>query len=78
VKGQPEWSSTAYISNLKSSFPTVMKAVMRRFSYKFRLTELRKRSEAGTGPENRIFQNTTSKTEVKKLLMTEKLQLICK
>jgi hypothetical protein len=34
-KGQPDWSRTAYISNLKSSFPMVMNAVMR-FSYEFR------------------------------------------
>jgi hypothetical protein len=39
---------------------------------------LRKRSQAGTGPENKIFQNTTSKKEVKKLLVTEKLQQVCK
>jgi hypothetical protein len=35
LKGQPDWSRTAYISELKSSFPMVMQAVMR-FSYEFR------------------------------------------
>jgi hypothetical protein len=39
----------------------VMKDVMKSFSYKFRSTELRKRFEAGTGPENKIFQNTSIK-----------------
>jgi len=38
---------------------------------------LRKRYEAGTGPENKIFQNT-SKKEVKKHLVTEKLWPVCK
>jgi len=39
----------------------VMKDVMKRFSYEFRQIELRKRSEAGTGHENMIFQNTSKK-----------------
>jgi len=43
-----------YIANLQSSFPMLMKDVLKRLSYEFRRIELRKRSEAGTGHENKI------------------------